>query len=236
MWKIKHKIIHHTYTNLDELDDDVNAKPFLRLHEDQPYEPKHRNQYKWWYWGFFYCLLYPLWVWYTDYKKYFTKKISFKPIKLKLIEHFVFWASKLVYIFISIYQVGFWWWLLGYSVVSLICSFRISIIFQLAHIVIDVAHPSKDADRRDEYFIHQASTTANFAVNNRWISWWVGGLNFQLEHHLFPEVSHVHYPALHKHLMPTYLKWQVPIVVYRRFKDAKRAHTAYLKKLSIKPL
>lgn len=237
LWRTKHGVIHHTYTNLDGLDDDINAKPFLRLHEDQPWEPKHRNQYKWWYWGFFYSLLYPIWIWGTDYTKYFSRKISFKPIKFTLADRIVFWVSKVVYVgvFIAlpVYYLGVWWWLLGYVIILPVCSFRISIIFQLAHVVIDVKHPQKDKNRRDEFFMHQASTTANFAVRNRWINWWVGGLNFQIEHHLFPEISHVHYPALHKELLPVYKKWNVPIAVYDSFGDAKRAHTLYLKKLSV---
>ena len=39
-------------------------------------------------------------------------------------------------------------------------------------------------------------TTVDFAPRSRLLAWYLGGLNFQVEHHLFSRVCHIHYPAL----------------------------------------
>lgn len=240
MWKTKHNIIHHTYTNVEGLDDDIEAGPPLRLHDNKKWRRMHRHQHKWFYWRFFYSLLYLAWVWGTDYKKYFTRRIMFKPIRLSVGEHFIFWISKALYVtvflVIPIWQVGFWWWLLGYLIVSLTCSKRISTIFQLAHVVSGVTHPVKEDISKTEWFRHQVETTADFAPKNRWISWWVGGLNFQIEHHLFPKISHVHYPLIHRIIKPICEKWSVTFTEYPTYSLAVEAHVAELKRLSIKPI
>lgn len=240
MWKTKHNGIHHTHTNIDGFDEDIEAGPLLRLHPNQPWKPIHRHQHKWWYWNSVYSLLYLQWVWWNDYKKYFTKKILYKSIKIPRKEHIIFWVSKVfyvtVFVIIPIVHVGFWWWLLGYSVVSLICSRRIATVFQLAHVVEGVDQPiAEDVHKKKEFFIHQAETTADFAVDDTIVSWWVGGLNFQIEHHLFPEISHVHYPVIHRLIKPLLQKWDLDMVVYPTVRAAVASHVKTLFTLSQKP-
>lgn len=231
IWKTKHNQIHHTNTNIDGFDEDIEAGSILRLHSSQTWKPIHKHQHKWWYWPTAYSLLYLLWVWVNDYKKYFTKKILYKRIKISVAEHIVFWFSKIFYLFffavLPITQVGFGAWFVGYIAVSLICSFRISVIFQLAHIVEGVKHPTKDEFKKSdnkEFFVHQAETTADFAVDNTFISWWVGGLNFQIEHHLFPGISHIHYPVIHRLIKPLFQKWGIEMNVKDTVRSAIRSH------------
>ena len=79
--------------------------------------------------------------------------------------------------------------------------FVLSLVFQLAHTVEHTAFPVPAEDTgklEDEWAVHQIKTTASFATNNKVVSWLVGGLNFQIRHHLFPKISHVHYPAINK--------------------------------------
>jgi linoleoyl-CoA desaturase len=44
--------------------------------------------------------------------------------------------------------------------------------------------------------VHQLQTTSNFAGKNRILSWYIGGLDYQIEHHLFPSISHIHYHSI----------------------------------------
>jgi linoleoyl-CoA desaturase len=44
--------------------------------------------------------------------------------------------------------------------------------------------------------VHQVETTVDFARGSRVLTWLLGGLNFQIEHHLFPRMCHVNYPAI----------------------------------------
>ena len=237
MWNNKHNIIHHTYTNIDGIDDDIEIKPMLRMCETQKKYKIHRYQhiYVW----FLYTLLLIIWVFMTDYKKYFTKKVGSVPIKkMSSFDHFAFWAAKVGYmimmVILPIYMVGFVWWLVGFLVMSMFAGFVLSIVFQLAHTVEHTAFPvpaEGTNDIENEWAIHQLETTANFATKNRLISWLVGGLNFQIEHHLFPKISHVHYPAISKIIKNTCEEFNVKYNEYQKMTQAIISHAAYLKRM-----
>ena len=197
MWNNKHNIIHHTYTNIDGVDDDIEIKPMLRMCPTQKKYFIHRFQhiYVW----FLYTLLLIIWVFATDYTKYFSKKVGSVAIKkMSSFEHVAFWVAKAGYAFgmiaVPIYFVGFVPWLLGFLTIAMFAGFVLSIVFQLAHTVEETTFPTPSADVNkieNEWAIHQIETTANFATKNKLISWLVGGLNFQIEHHLFPKISHI---------------------------------------------
>ena len=92
-------------------------------------------------------------------------------------------------------------------------------VFQLAHTVEHTSFPVPDEDTgrlEDEWAVHQLKTTANFATNNKVVSWLVGGLNFQIEHHLFPKISHVHYPAISKIIRNACEEYGIPYIEYRK--------------------
>ncbi len=237
MWNVKHNIIHHSFTNIDGLDDDINAGIFLRLSEHQKRYKFHRFQHI--YFWFLYSLLYIFWVFYTDYKKYFTHKIALVPLKkLDIWDHIIFWGFKVLFlvtfIALPIYQVGFMWWLVGFLTTTLLAGFVLSIVFQLAHTVEGTSFPDlskMNGKVEDEWAIHQLKTTANFATDSKLLSWCVGGLNFQVEHHLFPKVSHVHYPEISKIIKSTCEEFKVPYIVYPKMRHAVVSHLNYLKHL-----
>jgi linoleoyl-CoA desaturase len=180
-----------------------------------------------------------MWIFVTDYKKYFTKRIGNVPIrKMTLKEHIAFWAAKIIYAFmvvaLPIYILGFVQWIIGFLLVSMITGLVISIVFQLAHTVehTDFPLPSEASGKiENEWAIHQVVTTANFATENKLISWLVGGLNFQIEHHLFPKISHIHYPAISKIIRQTCQEYGIPYIVYPKMRHAIVSHVAYLRKL-----
>jgi linoleoyl-CoA desaturase len=240
LWKTKHNIIHHTYTNIEGMDDDIEAKPLLRLCETQKYYKIHRFQH-WYFWAA-YSLLYIWWVFFTDYKKYFTRRINTTPIhKIPVIEHISFWSFKILHAFIfvavPIYMLGFTPWLIGFLTMCLFSGFVLSIVFQLAHTVEHTSFPQPMIDSNkmeDEWALHQLKTTANFATRNRFLSWWVGGLNFQIEHHLFPRISHVHYPAISKIIKKTCMDFGFPYIEFPRMRTAVASHVAHLRNLSRK--
>lgn len=235
LWKIKHGDIHHTNTNTDGFDEDIEAQPALRLHPNQKWLPVHKYQYKFWYWATVYSLLYFAWIWFNDYKKYFSGRIMHKTgIKFSTSEHIIFWVSKVFYIttfvVIPIVFVGFWPWLVGYAVVMVTCSFLIALVFQLAHVVEEVEQPTKGNTR--EYFAeHQIATTSDFATSSKILTWYLGGLNFQVEHHLFPKISHIHYPSIHKIVKGTCEEYGFVFHEHKSFMDAIRSHISELRLL-----
>lgn len=240
MWKMKHNVIHHTYTNIHGVDDDIEARPLLRLCDEQPRYKIHRYQH-FYFWAA-YSLLYIYWIFVTDYTKYFSGRIGVTPLrKMTVKEHLYFWFYKLAHAFIfvamPIYVVGFTPWLIGFLSMGLVTGFVLSIVFQLAHTVEHTHFPvPNDATGKmeDEWAIHQVKTTANFATQNKVVSWLVGGLNFQIEHHLFPKISHVHYPAISKIIKKACQDYGIPYIEYPKVRLAVVSHVLYLKQLGKK--
>ena len=237
MWNVKHNVIHHAYTNVDGVDDDIDIQPWMRMSSTQPKRKLHKYQH--FYFWFLYSMLYILWVFVLDYQKYFKKKVGGMPIKsMSLSDHLVFWGFKVLYLIlffiIPFYTVGVLPTIIGFLIFSLIAGFVLSIVFQLAHTVEHTAFPVPQEDTgklEDEWAIHQLKTTANFAPRSKLISWFVGGLNFQVEHHLFPKISHVHYPELRKIIKQACAEFGVPYVEYPRMRHAIGSHVSFLREM-----
>ncbi len=235
MWKTKHNIIHHTYTNINGVDDDIEARPLLRLCDEQQYYKIHKYQH-FYFWAA-YSLLYIYWVFVTDYKKYFSGKIGSVSLrKMKLSEHISFWFYKAAHAFIfvglPVYMIGFLPWLVGFLIMGMVAGFVLSIVFQLAHTVQDTHFPLPNkatGKMEDEWAVHQIKTTANFATKNKVVSWLVGGLNFQIEHHLFPKISHIHYPAISRIIKQVCGEYGITYIEYARVRYAVASHISFLK-------
>ncbi len=240
LWKQKHNENHHSFTNVEGMDDDIDIKPFIRLHPDQKKLWMHRFQH--FYSFFLYGLTLFFWVFYRDFKKYFSGKVAAntKLRKMQLDDHFVFWISKVVhiglFIVLPIFTVGVLETIIGYTVMSFVTGVILSVVFQLAHIVEEtefVAPKTSKVEIENEWAIHQVNTTANFATKSKLVNWLLGGLNFQVEHHLFPRISHVHYPALNKIVMDTCKEFNVYYKEFPTVMSAIRSHVKYLKQTGI---
>ncbi len=237
MWDVKHNMIHHAYTNIDGIDDDLDARPFLRMASTQKPYKMHRFQHI--YFWFVYSFLYLYWVFFSDYRKYFSKKVGDVPLKkMSFDDHFHFWFYKVVFymlfIVIPIVKLGVGPWAAGFLIFTMVAGLVLSIVFQLAHTVEHTHFPMPDQDNNrlaDEWAVHQLKTTANFATNNSLVSWLVGGLNFQIEHHLFPKISHIHYPAISKIIKDVCKDYGVQYVEYKHMRQAISSHISYLKQM-----
>ena len=239
-WTLKHNVNHHTYTNIEGIDDDIDIKPFFRVHSDQPKKWFHKYQHV--YSFFLYSLTFFFWVYYNDFKKYFTRKIAdHTPIKkISAKEHVIFWVSKLthiaLFIVLPMYLVGVVPTIIGYSAALLVTGLIVAVVFQLAHIVDDIQFLSPEEESTSmeieaDWAIHQMQTTANFATKSKFLTWMLGGLNFQVEHHLFPRISHVHYPKLNEILKATAMEFNVQYVEFPTMRSAVKSHMVHLRKL-----
>lgn len=237
-WKIKHNINHHTYTNIEGIDSDINVQPFMRLHQGQPLHKLHRFQHL--YWVLLYGISYMAWVFYEDFWKYFTGKIAvhMDSRKLELKQHFIFWTTKVLYIgFYIVLPIIIMGWLkafIGFFVITFVCGLAISIVFQLAHVVEGTEFTMPDHETRKikkEWAIHQVAATTNFATRSKILFWLLGGLNFQIEHHLFPRVSHIHYPQISRFVKETCAEYSVVYHEHSSMLKAFLSHLFYLRKL-----
>jgi linoleoyl-CoA desaturase len=237
LWKIKHNILHHTYTNIDGIDNDIASWPILRQSPLQKWKPVHRYQFL--YMFPLYGLSTLVWMFADDFVKYFSKKISSTAInKISIKEHFLFWISKILYfifyMMIPALMLGWLNWLIGFLIVHFTMGLCLTVVFQLAHLVTNTHFEAAEKDTnqlRSEWAIHEVITTSNFATENKIISWFVGGLNFQIEHHLFPRVSHIHYPAISSIIKKECNNHHLPYNSYPTLNEAFISHIRFMKEL-----
>jgi len=203
-WRIQHNFLHHQYTNLKGLDEDVEVRGLVRLHREEPLKPMHKWQSV--YTPFLYGLLTLNW----SFTKDITQIIRYK--KLGLLKRFKMNPSKAwrtliigklvyftVFLIIPLVFSPFAWYLIitGWLLKHFIAGSVLSFVFQLAHIVGETDQPTWKGENLDTGFMeHQLRTTANFSRKSFFVTWYTGGLNYQVEHHLFPHISHAHYPKI----------------------------------------
>ena len=203
-WEIQHNILHHTYTNIDGYDQDIESKGPIRLSEHAPLKKIHKYQYIH---AFFFYGLMTISKLVKDFtqlivynREGITRRYNFNPT----LEYVKMVVLKLIYLFViigfPIMFTSFTWWqvVLGFLLMHWTAGFILSVIFQMAHVVEGTEEPLPNAEGiiSNDWAVHQLLTTSDFARNNQFLNWYVGGLNFQIEHHLFPNISHVHYPKI----------------------------------------
>jgi linoleoyl-CoA desaturase len=238
-WKIQHNLLHHSYTNIYELDEDIHDKPFLRLSPHGVLKPHHRFQHI--YALALYCLATLSWVTLKDFRQWNTyrqnglaAKGGFKPGRELAIMSF----TKALYFGLVLalpIALGLSWWIavLGFVLAHAIAGLVITVIFQLAHVVEGPDHyvPHPSGTMENTWAIHQLGTTANFAPGSAWVTWFTGGLNHQVEHHLFPHISHLHYRKLSEIVRNTAREFDLPYYEYPSLWSALRSHLRVLRTL-----
>lgn len=240
-WKIQHNVLHHTYTNVHGYDQDINSPASLfRFSPHQELAKVHRYQfiYAW----FFYSLLTITWAFNADFRQiYDFKKDGLTKISKKSFGRILFDLIffKLLY-YGFIFALPLWlssqpWWatLLGFLFMQLVAGLMLSCIFQLAHVVpsSDFPLPNDEGQLENSWFVHQLHTTADFSKKDKIFTWFAGGLNFQVEHHLFPNICHIHYSKISKIVKKTAEEYQIPYHAYSSFWSALGGHIALLKRL-----
>lgn len=233
-WKVKHNVNHHTFTSIEGLDSDIDVQPFMRLHPNQPRRYAHKYQHI--YFAVLYGVSYLAWIFYEDFVKYFKNRISAysKPMSLSVKEHIIFWATKITYVTIFLVMpilfVGWIPTLIGFSIVAFVCGLFTSIVFQLAHVV-EVNHFPVEKKLTGDWAVHQLNTTSNFGTSSKILFWMLGGLNFQIEHHLFPNVSHIHYPQISRLVKETCREFNIKYNEYSSMFLAMLSHISYLREM-----
>lgn len=244
-WKVQHNVMHHTFTNIYDHDEDISPRGVLRLSPQSDWKKMHKYQfiYAW----FLYGLMTIVWVVLKD----FVRIVRYQKDGMVKKQHaniYVEWiiliATKLGYIgYIFVVPLMFtsltWWQiLLGIVIMHYIAGFILAIIFQPAHVIEGTEYPMPDENNtlENNWAVHQLHTTTNFSNKSRWFSWYVGGLNYQIEHHLFPNICHVHYRKISNIVKSTAAEFGVPYKHVNTFLDALKGHVRLLKELGAKPV
>jgi linoleoyl-CoA desaturase len=241
MWKITHNVIHHTYPNVHGLDEDLDVSPLLRLSPHAELKWFHRFQHLYAFGAYSTTTLF--WVFVKDYKYFFKRELGpFQGKNHPKSEIATLVGMKLLYytytilIPLLVLHVTWWQFIIGFTAMHLTAGAILGIVFQLAHVVEETGTPNApEGGLMDSaWMIHQMETTSDFAGSNRILCWYVGGLNFQVEHHLFPKICSVHYPALSRIVRDVAKEHNVPYHHHDTLFEAIRSHYHMLKNLGQK--
>ena len=236
MWETMHNKAHHMNTNIQDYDEDLNSLSIIRLSPQQPLKKIHRWQHL--YSPLFYGLGSLAWVFFKDYKKFFSKDIGGYVQNHKPIHYFSLFFWKFVYytlfIVVPFVMIGRPWYeiLIGFLIMHYFEGLALAVIFMLAHLVEDLhfPKPDKEGNIENQWALHQLYTTADFARKNFIAKWFTGGLNFQAVHHLYPKICHTHYPEISNILEKTAKEFNVPYIYNDSFFGALNSHFRFMKK------
>ncbi len=236
-WKIQHNVLHHTYTNISGFDEDIDDKGPIRLSENKPLKWYHKYQ-------FIYAFLFYGLMTITMLTNDFTRLLKYhkqgllKSQNKKMGREFTkMLLRKIIYLTVIIglplwlTDYSIWQILFGFFIMHWTASIILSFVFQMAHVVEGAQQPLPEVNMHVEWSVHQLNTTADFARNNKLLSWYVGGLNFQIEHHLFPNICHIHYKNIAPIVEQTAKEFGLQYNIQPTFRSALLSHIYRLKEL-----
>lgn len=236
MWRFKHNVLHHTYPNVEGIDDDIEAQPFLRMSEGQRRRPWHALQH--FYLWAAYALLPVKWHFVDDYLSVVTGRVNGQEfVRPKGAELVLFVFGKLFFYTWALVIPALFhsplWVLAGYVVLAASAGITLGTVFQLAHCVegVEFCDVPESGQMEDPWAEHQIATTSNFSPKSRFLTWFLGGLNYQIEHHLFPRIGHTHYPAISKIVQEVCAEFGVRYQTQPTLWRALSAHVGHLKGL-----
>jgi linoleoyl-CoA desaturase len=237
LWHWKHNVLHHTYTGLPGADHDLDAEPFARFSTTQARRPMHGAQqiYAWALYGF----MLHKWHFVDDFENVARGRLGVnripRPRGWRLFELF---AGKAAFFgwALAIPLLFHRWWivLLFYGATTFVISVVLSVVFQLAHCV-ETSQPAALSSREgrvaESWAVHQVHTSVDFARGNRLLTWYLGGLNYQIEHHLFPKMCHVHYPGISGIVQTTCADFGVRYQAHDGLAAALSSHWRWLRRM-----
>ncbi len=239
-WQHQHNTLHHGYTNVEGFDEDISPVSLIRLSPHKPLKSIHKYQfiYAW----FLYGMMTMLWATTKDFKqfrRYKTRGVRLSSTKSYRHLFIDLLISKVVYyvIFMIIPMLvlpfAWYWIILFFLTMHFTSGFILTIIFQTVHVVTTSEYPlpNKNGSMENNWAVHQLTTTSDYSPNNKVFTWLIGGLNYQIEHHLFPNISHVHYDKIASVVKDMAHKYNLPYHVQPGFLKALWNHAIMLKRL-----
>jgi linoleoyl-CoA desaturase len=243
VWHWKHNVLHHGFTNIPGVDDDINLAGLGRLAPTQRHRTFHRLQH--YYLWVLYGLITVKWQWMDDFRDVIVGKVGSRDIpRPRGLELLLFVVGKLawlaLFLVIPMTRHSLGAVIAGYFAVNVMLGVIVAVVFQMAHTVeeADFVPPPPGAPEeriQNEWAAHQVETTVDFARGNRFWTWYLGGLNYQIEHHLFPSVSHIHYPAIAPIVEQTCREHGVAYHAHPTLRAAMGSHFRWLRTMSRPP-
>jgi linoleoyl-CoA desaturase len=239
-WRFQHNTLHHGFTNIEGHDEDIAPPGILRFSPHRPLKKIHRYQYI--YAWLFYSLMSITWIIAKDFKRFnkykkmgakLSGKRKYNSLLVDIIISKVAYYSVFLIIPLLTLPVAWYWVLAGFLIMHFTSGLVLSSIFQTAHVVPTTIFPVPDMNGEldNNWAVHQLYTTSDYAPKSRIFSWLIGGLNYQIEHHLFPNISHIHYREISKIVQSKAKKYSLPYHINKSFASAVLQHIKMLKLL-----
>lgn len=241
-WRIQHNVLHHSFTNVHGMDEDIDAGKLLRFspHQDHYWFHRFQHIYAW----FFYGLMTIMWITTKDFRQLLRYRrsglleeqgINFGASMLEITFLKVIYYTYMLFLPIYLLSIPWWMTLSFFLLFHFVLGLVLACVFQTAHVMDETEYPIPDAEGNMEnsWAIHQLLTTANFAPRSRIMSWFIGGLNYQIEHHLFPNICHIHYPKISRIVSETARSFGLPYNIQPTFLAALLNHGRMLKQLGM---
>jgi len=234
VWKMTHNYRHHIFTNIHGFDHDIDKSILLRLSPKDPWYSFHRFQH--FYIMFLYALVGLNWIFFSDYQYIYNEYKKGGVPKDEVVPFFSFKILNIALMFViplTVMDITWWQFLMGYIALQMVGGFAVALVFQLAHLVEDVQFPEPNEGGliNKTWAEHEMETSANFGTNSWLTNWLTGGLNFQIEHHLFPYICHVHYKEISPIVKAAAKEYGLPYVENHSAWKAVHSHVRHLKKL-----
>ncbi len=238
-WIIQHNVLHHSYTNIHGFDEDID-KGVMRFSPNQ--ERKSYFRFQAFYAPFLYGLMTIYWLLIKDFQLLFryNKKnllegqgLTFKKALFQIVFNKIWYILLTLVLPLLLIDLPWWQTLLGFFLMQLICGLILAFVFQPAHVLenVNFYKPDKNGCVENNWAIHQLQTTSNFASSSVFLSWFIGGLNYQIEHHLFPNICHVHYKQISSIVKATAAEFDIPYHQQKSFFSAIKSHFVLLHNL-----
>lgn len=237
-WRIQHNVLHHTFTNIDGYDEDIEKKGIIRFSPNQ--EKRSVFKFQILYAPLLYSVLTLYWVTVKDFDQLAsyhkrdllkTQKLTFGTALFRIILIKVLYYSIIIGLPIAL---GISWWLvlIGFLIMHAVGGLILALVFQSAHVLDTTEFTLPEGSSvENSWAVHQMKTTSNFSMGNVPLTWFLGGLNHQVEHHLFPNICHVHYPAISKIVKETAEEFNIPYLQQKTFAGAITNHFRFLNHL-----
>ena len=241
IWKRTHNVVHHSYTNVTGVDGDIDLGFMGRLSPHQKRYGFHRYQH--FYLWFLYGLITFKWQFRDDYQGLLIGKVGntriFRPKgwnAVALVTGKIIFMTLAFAIPLSLHA----WYAVAlcFFAASFVQGVTLSVVFQLAHVVEHAEFPMPEEESlriENAWAVHQVETTVDFAQQSRLVNWYTGGLNFQIEHHLFPQICHIHYPAIAKIVEDTSKEFGVSYNAHKTARAAIASHFRWLREMGRPP-
>ncbi len=238
VWKIRHNFSHHIFPNIYDNDTDLEISKWVLLSPHAKQMAIHKYQHL--YAPLMYMWFSLSWIFYVDLAMLFKKQhANLKLSKVPVLEVIKLIVIKLTYLFTFLLLpaimtgLPFLHIFMAYLIMNFTVSVFLAFTFYISHHVLETKYAEAKYDNtvvNTSWIRHQIVSTSDFSTDSRLGNYIFGGFNLHVAHHIFPEVSHIHYPALTKIIKKTLEENELPWYKSFSFYNGVISHLSLLKK------